>query len=556
VQNPVQELQKYNSLANSRIPGPTDIFGQQRRNSRGINIHVASHLEPLLHNLQKWSSTRWHACPVINGKRRSDGEKTEVRAPYDQSKRVGDVVWADEKHAEDALNAASAGFQNWNERPVEDRAVCLEKFANLMEKHMEELMALCCQEAGKTLQDGIDEVREAVDFCRYYANDGRARFAKAIALPGPTGESNELYMEGRGVFLCISPWNFPLAIYTGQIMAALVAGNTVIAKPAEQTSLVAMRGMELMLEAGFPADVLQFLPGDGARLGKVLAPDSRIAGVCFTGSTQVAHVLNRTLAERAGAIVPLIAETGGQNAMIVDSSALPEQVVRDVVQSAFASAGQRCSALRVLYLQQDVADRIETLLAGAMNELVIGNPENHSTDVGPVIDQNAKENLEKHLANLAASARFIGCRELPDDCSAGYFVVPSAYGINSINDLDGEHFGPVLHVVRYEAEQLDTVIDEINGTGYGLTLGIHSRSESTAAYIERRVKVGNCYVNRNQIGAVVGVQPFGGRGLSGTGPKAGGPHYVLRFATERTRTMNTTAVGGNASLLSLAIEKV
>ncbi|UQG54380.1 MULTISPECIES: bifunctional proline dehydrogenase/L-glutamate gamma-semialdehyde dehydrogenase PutA [unclassified Marinobacter] len=556
VQNPVQELQKYDSLANSRIPGPMDIFGEQRRNSRGINIHVASQLEPLINNLQKWNSTRWHACPVINGERRSDGDKTEVRAPYDKSKRVGDVVWADEKHAEDALKVAFAGFRNWNERPVEERALCLEKFANLMEKHMEELMALCCQEAGKTMQDGIDEVREAVDFCRYYANDGRARFAKAIALPGPTGESNELYMEGRGVFLCISPWNFPLAIYTGQIMAALVAGNTVIAKPAEQTSLVAMRGMELMLEAGFPANVLQFLPGDGARLGRVLTPDSRIAGVCFTGSTQVAHFLNRTLAERSGAIVPLIAETGGQNAMIVDSSALPEQVVRDVVQSAFASAGQRCSALRVLYVQQDVADRMETLLAGAMNELVVGNPQSHSTDVGPVIDQKAKENLEKHLVNLEANARLIGRRELPSDCSAGYFVVPSAYGINSINDLDGEHFGPILHVVRYKAEQLDKVIDEINATGYGLTLGIHSRSESTAAYIERRVKVGNCYVNRNQIGAVVGVQPFGGRGLSGTGPKAGGPHYVLRFATERTRTIDTTAVGGNASLLSLGIEKV
>lgn len=329
-----------------------------------------------------------------------------------------------------------------------------------------------------------------------------------------------------------------------------------IAKPAEQTSLVAMRGMELMLEAGFPANVLQFLPGDGARLGKVLTPDSRIAGVCFTGSTQVERVLNRTLAERTGAIVPLIAETGGQNAMIVDSSALPEQVVRDVVQSAFASAGQRCSALRVLYVQQDVADRMETLLAGAMNELVVGNPQSHNTDVGPVIDQKAKENLEKHLVNLEANVRFIGRRELPSDCSAGYFVVPPAYGISSINDLDGEHFGPILHVVRYKAEQLDNVIDEINATGYGLTLGIHSRSESTAAYIERRVKVGNCYVNRNQIGAVVGVQPFGGRGLSGTGPKAGGPHYVLRFATERTRTINTTAVGGNASLMSLGIEKV
>jgi RHH-type proline utilization regulon transcriptional repressor/proline dehydrogenase/delta 1-pyrroline-5-carboxylate dehydrogenase len=314
--------------------------------------------------------------------------------------------------------------------------------------------------------------------------------------------------------------------------------------------------MELMLDAGFPADAVQFLPGDGARLGNLLATDSRVAGVCFTGSAEVAQLLNRTLAERAGAIVPLIAETGGQNAMIVDSSALPEQVVRDVVQSAFVSAGQRCSALRILYVQQDVADRIETLLAGAMSELVVGNPECYSTDVGPVIGQKAKNILEEHLAGLEARARFLGRSDLPDDCSKGYFVAPCAYGIHSIGEPLTEHLGPILHVVRYEAEQLDQIIDEINATGYGLTLSIHSRSESTAAYIERRIKVGNCHVNRGQVGAAVGVQPFGGRGLSGTGPRAGGPHYVLRFATERTRTINTTAVGGNASLLSLGIEKV
>ncbi|AZT84326.1 bifunctional proline dehydrogenase/L-glutamate gamma-semialdehyde dehydrogenase PutA [Marinobacter sp. NP-4(2019)] len=556
VQDPVQELQKYDSLPNDRIPLPTDIYGGERRNSKGLNIHIAAHLNPLMNHLAEWGNTSWDAGPVINGTRRRDGERTQVRSPYDRTRSVGHVVWAGEGHAAEALEVATAGFRSWSERPVEDRARCLERYADLMETHMEELMALCCREAGKTMQDGIDEVREAVDFCRYYAIQARARFGKAIALPGPTGESNELYMEGRGVFLCISPWNFPLAIFTGQVMAALVAGNTVIAKPAEQTSLLAHRATELMLEAGFPPDVIQLLPGDGGTIGGKLTPDPRIAGIAFTGSTQVAHILNRTLAQREGPIVPLIAETGGQNAMIVDSSALPEQVVQDVLQSAFASAGQRCSALRVLYLQEDVADRMETLLAGAMQELSVGNPELHRTDVGPVIDEEAQSSLQQHLQELESGARLIARAPVPPACQAGYFIAPSAYGISSINELKTEHFGPILHVIRYQAEKLDDVINEINGAGYGLTLGIHSRSESTAAYIEQRVKVGNCYINRNQIGAVVGVQPFGGRGLSGTGPKAGGPHYLLRFATERTRTINTTAVGGNASLLSLGIEKV
>ncbi|MCB1675456.1 MAG: bifunctional proline dehydrogenase/L-glutamate gamma-semialdehyde dehydrogenase PutA [Halioglobus sp.] len=554
VRNPVQALQRYDTLANDRIALPTDIYAGERRNSRGINIHVQSQLLPLLALLEGWSQNRWEAGPVIDGARRSDGERHEIRSPHDQSRTVGQVVWANESHAMEALAVAHKGFPAWNERPVEDRARCLEKYADLMETHMEELMAICAREAGKTLRDGIDEVREAVDFCRYYAVQGRLRCGRVLTLPGPTGESNELYMEGRGVFLCISPWNFPLAIFTGQIMAALVCGNTVLAKPAEQTSLVAHRAVELMLEAGFPPQVIQLLPGDGAILGGELAPDPRIAGVAFTGSIQVAHVLNKTLARREGAIVPLIAETGGQNAMIVDSSALPEQVVRDVIQSAFASAGQRCSALRVLYLQKDVANRIETLLAGAMHELTVGNPELQRTDVGPVIDAEAHTALQKHLGDLEKTARFVARTPVPSCCAGGHFIPPSAYGISSMDDLDGEHFGPILHIVQYGAEELDAVIDEINRAGYGLTLGIHSRSESTAAYIERRLKVGNTYINRNQIGAVVGVQPFGGRGLSGTGPKAGGPHYLPRFATERTRTINTAAVGGNASLLSLGVE--
>lgn len=556
VQDPVQQLQKYAALPNDRIPLPPRIFGAERVNSRGLNLHAGAHLIPLLERLGRWREAQWEGGPIINGERRSAGKRQCIQAPYDQSQAVGGVVWSNAAQIAEAVDVASDGFQRWNDAPVDERAGCLERFANLLETHLDELMALCAREAGKTLQDGIDEVREAVDFCRYYAVQGRHRFARATPLPGPTGERNELYLEGRGVFLCISPWNFPLAIFTGQIMAALVSGNAVIAKPAEQTSLIAFRAVELMLEAGFPADVVQFLPGDGATIGDRLASDPRIAGVAFTGSTRVAKLLNRSLAQREGAIVPLIAETGGQNAMIVDSSALPEQVVQDVIHSAFASAGQRCSALRVLYLQKDVAQRMETLLAGAMAELSIGDPGLHSTDMGPVIDERAQSGLQAHLAELEKNARFIASVKLPTACQSGFYIPPSAYGIDSIRQLDKEHFGPILHVVRYAAENLDHVIDDINQAGYGLTLGIHSRSESTASYIEKRVKVGNTYINRNQIGAVVGVQPFGGRGLSGTGPKAGGPNYLVRFATERMRTTNTTAVGGNASLLSLGVEKV
>ncbi|OEY67155.1 bifunctional proline dehydrogenase/L-glutamate gamma-semialdehyde dehydrogenase PutA [Marinobacter sp. X15-166B] len=556
VRNPVKELLNYPTLPNERIPLPSNIYGTARKNSRGMNIHVDADLDPLKSQLGRWADTTWEAGPVIRGQTQRDGKRSDIRSPQDQTRTVGQVVWSNAHHVEHALAAATEGFPTWNERPVEERASCLERFADLLEANMEELMAICCREAGKTMQDGIDEIREAVDFCRYYAIQGRARFGAAELLPGPTGESNELYLEGRGVFLCISPWNFPLAIFTGQIMAALVAGNTVLAKPAEQTSLVAHRAVQLMLEAGFPPEVIQLLPGDGAGIGDQLVPDPRIAGVVFTGSTQVAHILNRALAAREGAIVPLIAETGGQNAMIVDSSALPEQVISDVLASSFASAGQRCSALRVLYIQQDVADRVEALLAGAMQELSVGDPALLSTDVGPVIDEEARQGLQTHLERLAASARKIAETPLPASCQKGFFVAPTAFGIDGINQLKKEHFGPVLHVVRYAAERLDEVIDAINSAGYGLTLGIHSRSEATAAYIEQRVKVGNAYINRNQIGAVVGVQPFGGRGLSGTGPKAGGPHYLLRFGTERTRTINTTAVGGNASLLSLGVEEV
>jgi RHH-type proline utilization regulon transcriptional repressor/proline dehydrogenase/delta 1-pyrroline-5-carboxylate dehydrogenase len=420
-----------------------------------------------------------------------------------------------------------------------------------MERNMPTLMALAVREAGKTVSDAVAEVREAVDFCRYYACRCRRDFAAPLSLNGPTGERNELSLHGRGVFVCISPWNFPLAIFTGQVSAALAAGNAVVAKPAEQTSLIAHHAVTLMHEAGIPANVLQLLPGDGSTVGAPLVNHPLVGGVAFTGSTETARAIHKTLANKSGPIVPLIAETGGQNAMIVDSSALREQVVTDAIASAFQSAGQRCSALRVLYLQSDIADKTVEMLTGAMAEIKIGDPARLSTDVGPVIDAAALEMLEAHAARMAKEARLIYQCDLGSDCDRGTFFAPRAFEIQSIGQLEREVFGPVLHVIRYRASELDAVIDDINATGYGLTVGLHSRIDSTIDYIHARLKVGNTYVNRNQIGAVVGVQPFGGEGLSGTGPKAGGPRYLYRFATERSLSVDTTAQGGNASLMSL-----
>ena len=548
IEHPITSLQQHTTLANHRIPLPRDIYGAERANSKGYNLNVMSQWLPLKAELDRHLHQRWSGAPMVNGMRLV-GEPRAVMCPYELSHQVGEVIWASAEQTREAITDLSAAFPEWNATPVELRAAILERSADLLEKNMPELIALCTREAGKSLQDGIDEVREAVDFCRFYAVQARQRFA-VITLPGPTGESNELYLQGRGVFACISPWNFPVAIFMGQIAAALVSGNTVVAKPAEQTSLVAARCVELMLEAGLPGRVLALLPGDGAQVGSVVTSDPRIAGVAFTGSTQTAHIINRALAAREGAIAPMIAETGGQNAMLVDSTALPEQVVKDVVHSSFTSAGQRCSALRVLYVQQDIAERVIELLKGAMAELHIGDPARRDVDLGPVIDREAREALIKHADTLKAADRLIAETPMPEHLN-GHFVAPVAFKLDSIQQLDREHFGPVLHVITWRNNELDRVIDEINATGFGLTLGIHSRNEDTALHIDRRVRIGNVYVNRNQIGAVVGVQPFGGQGLSGTGPKAGGPHYLLRFVTERTRTINTTAVGGNASLLSL-----
>jgi RHH-type proline utilization regulon transcriptional repressor/proline dehydrogenase/delta 1-pyrroline-5-carboxylate dehydrogenase len=431
--------------------------------------------------------------------------------------------------------------------------VILEGAAVLIEQRMPLCMALCTREAGKTLADGVAEVREAVDFLRYYAGQARALFGAPEKMPGPTGESNTLQLGGRGVFACISPWNFPLAIFTGQVAAALAAGNAVIAKPAEQTNLTGFYAVKLLHEAGVPDTVLQFVPGDGATVGAALTNDPRIAGVAFTGSTDTARAINRALAAReAGPIAVLIAETGGQNALIGDSSALPEQLVKDALASAFTSAGQRCSAARVLFVQEDIADKVATMLAGAMAELKVGDPGLLSTDVGPVIDSDALCLLDEHAGRMRSEARLIAQAPLdPETTAHGTFFAPTAWELRSLSQLTRENFGPALHVIRWKASELDQVIEAINATGYGLTLGIHSRIDETIEHIVSRVKVGNAYVNRNQIGAVVGVQPFGGQGLSGTGPKAGGPHYLPRFATEKTVTINTTAAGGNASLLTL-----
>ncbi len=549
VADPVERTAELTDKPHPHIPLPADLYGSDRRNAAGFELTDPPTLTALADRMAEFE--QWIGTPLVDG-REHDGVAREIVEPADHRRGVGTIVEADERMVEGALVLASKAAGGWDATPADQRAACLERIADLYEENSAELMALAVREAGKTLPDALAELREAVDFCRYYALRARDEFAAPVALPGPTGESNHIALHGRGLFCCISPWNFPLAIFTGQVAAALAAGNAVIAKPAEQTSLIAHRAVMLMLQAGIPGDVLHLLPGRGEIVGARLVEDPRVSGVAFTGSTATARAINLALAKRHGPIATLIAETGGQNAMIVDSSALPEQVVADAVQSAFQSAGQRCSALRVLFLQEDVADKIETMLAGAAEELRVGDPRWLATDVGPVIDREARDMLDGHAAQLARSARPICKLPLGPECAHGTFVAPQAWGIDGIEALSQEWFGPILHVVRYEASRLDAVIEAINATGFGLTLGIHSRIDEKIDYLHRRLKVGNAYVNRNMIGAVVGVQPFGGEGLSGTGPKAGGPHYLQRFATERVLSVNTTAAGGNATLLSLA----
>jgi len=550
VSDPIGLVGQFDRFAHPRIPQPVDLYGEQRRNSSGINFAAEPEREALAGAMAEFAATQWQAAPVGGGALPTAKPFT-AGSPADFDDIVGTVVPAAPEAATPAVTRALAAQPGWDATPAEDRAAILDRLADALETRRAELMALCVREGGKSLPDAIAEVREAADFCRYYAQMARRHFARPEVLPGPTGEHNELSLHGKGVFVCISPWNFPLAIFTGQIAAALAAGNAAIAKPAEQTPLIAARAVALMREAGVPDDVVQLLPGDG-RIGAALTADPRIAGVAFTGSTETARIINRKLAEREGPIATLIAETGGQNAMVVDSSALAEQVVRDVIQSAFLSAGQRCSAMRVLCVQRDVADHVLEMLAGAMRELRVGWPGRLATDIGPVIDAAQLEMLNKHAERMERSARPIATAPQPVDASGGHWFAPRAYEIDSIDELQGEVFGPILHVVRYRARDLDALVDAINATGYGLTFGCHSRIDRVQQHLMARVHAGNAYVNRNMTGAVVGVQPFGGEGLSGTGPKAGGPNYLQRFAVERARTINTAAVGGNASLMVLS----
>jgi RHH-type proline utilization regulon transcriptional repressor/proline dehydrogenase/delta 1-pyrroline-5-carboxylate dehydrogenase len=549
IADPVAKVSALARIPHPRIPLPANLYGDQRPNSKGIDLSDLQQLKELAQGMEKAAEKTWWARPMLGDGVR-EGAGRGILSPADRRRQVGTVVEASDADVEQALAIASRAAPTWDATPVEIRAGCLERAADLMEEEMATLMGLCTLEAGKNIADGVAEVREAVDFCRYYANRARINMALPHSLPGPTGQRDQLSWRGRGVFVCISPWNFPLAIFLGQVSAALVTGNAVIAKPAEQTPLIAAYAVDLLHRAGVPRDVLQLLPGDGA-IGARLVSDARVAGVAFTGSIEAAWSINRSLAAKSGPIAPLIAETGGQNVMIVDSSALPEQVVVDVLASSFQSAGQRCSALRVLYVQADIADNLLNMLTGAMVELRVGDPGDLATDVGPVIDTDALATLRRHAERLEQQGRLIYRCKLSSDTDHGSFFPPQAFEIESITQLEREVFGPILHVVRYRARDLDKVIDAINNTGYGLTFGIHSRIDSTIRYVTERIRAGNAYVNRNMIGAVVGVQPFGGEGLSGTGPKAGGPHYLYRFATEQALSVNTTAAGGNASLMSL-----
>ncbi len=527
-----------------RIPLPAAIYGE-RRNSAGLEFGHRRELTSLTEGMAA-AELSVEAVPLFPGAK-TGGKATPVMSPADHEREVGTVRFAEEGDVAFAVDAAGKGFKRWSRLPAGERAAALERAGDLLEANRDRLMALLAHEAGKTLDDGLAEIREAVDFCRYYALQARTQFADFRMMPGPTGEDNRYGWRGRGVFACISPWNFPLAIFTGQVAAALVAGNAVIAKPAEQTPLVACEAVRLMHEAGVPKDVLIYLPGAGD-VGAALTAHPAIAGVAFTGSTETARAINRTLAAKDGPIVPLIAETGGLNAMVVDATALPEQVTDDVVMSAFRSAGQRCSALRLLFVQDDVADHMIRMIEGGARELVLGDPSEPSTDVGPVIDRGQLDMLAAHVAEMERTQKVRYAGEAPE---GGTFFAPHIVELDSAEALTKEVFGPILHVVRWKSKDFAKVLDAIDATGYGLTLGVHSRIEATAKAIVERLDTGNVYVNRNTIGAVVGTQPFGGSGLSGTGFKAGGPHYLTRFAQEQVISINTAAAGGNASLIAM-----
>lgn len=547
VVDPVAHIESLPIKPHPRIPLPQDIYGHWQ-NSEGIDLSNSFQLLTLKRQMERDAREIFVASSIINGKVIVN-EAKPVTSPSYVDEIIGKVETASETEVLRAIEVAEAAKRAWEETPFEKRAAILERAAELFQEAMPSFIRLISLEGGRCILDCMSEVRETIDYCRYYAYRARCDLS-VVPLPGPTGEANQLSLHPRGVIACISPWNFPLAIFTGQIVAALVTGNPVIAKPAEQTPLIAFKAVQLLHQAGIPKNVLQLLLGPGSVIGAKLVSDPRVAGIMFTGSTETAKLIEQTLANRQGPIALFIAETGGQNAMIVDSSILPEQTVIDIAQSAFNSAGQRCSALRVLCVQEEIAPKLLATLKGYMDELTIGDPSLLSTDIGPVIDSEAHQMLKKYFAKMSHEAQLIAQVPLTNTPSGHYFA-PCVFEINDLSVLQREVFGPILHVIRYQARHLDKVMDAIINTGYGLTLGIQSRIDATIQYIANRMPVGNIYVNRNMIGAVVGVQPFGGERLSGTGPKAGGPHYLPRLCVERALSVNTVAVGGNARLVSL-----
>ena len=533
-----------------RIPLPRDLYGPGRLNSEGVDLTVAAERQRLAETVAAIGGGL-NAEPIIAGERRAGIAGQQMRSPADRSRGLGPATEASGADIDDAFAAARAAQPWWDAAGGPARAGVLRAMADALEERKDALIAILVREAGKTLPDAIAEVREAADFCRYYAHLAETRFAEPEALDGPAGERNSLRLKGRGVFVCISPWNFPLAIFTGQIAAALAAGNAVIAKPAEQTPLIAAAAVRLYHHAGLDPALLNLAPGRGESVGAALIAHPGCDGVAFTGGTDTAWKINQALAARQGPIVPFIAETGGLNGMFVDTTALREQVIDDVVTSALGSAGQRCSALRLLFLPRDTADGLIEGIAGAMDALVIGDPADPATDVGPVIDEEAKAALETHLQRLQREAKVLHRLAPGPELAGGVFFGPVLAEIPSAAFLEREVFGPILHVVRYDPEDLAEVAGQLAARRYGLTLGVHSRIEAFADEVAALVPAGNLYVNRSMIGAVVGVQPFGGEGLSGTGPKAGGPHALLRYATERAVSVNIAAQGGDPALLNL-----
>ncbi len=548
IADPIAQAKSKDSRKNQNISLPLDLYQPERKNSLGLNTNDFMVNEEISNSLATWEKKYWHIGPIINGEliRHSDGLASDQKSTKQIA--LGSIVFAEHQHIESALVSAKYGFNTWRTYSVIQRSSILERAADLLEQHRLELVSLIVREGGRCIPDALSELREAVDFCRYYAVQAKNLLSNKQDLPGPTGETNSLGLYGRGIFVCISPWNFPLAIFIGQVVAAIVAGNSVIAKPASATPIVAFRAVQLLLEAGVPSSVLQFVPARAKVFAEIFTMDAALGGVAFTGSLETAREINVQLASCHSTIIPVIAETGGQNVMLVDSTALPEQVVTDAIFSAFNSAGQRCSALRLIVVQEEIAEKIKKLLIGAMQQLVVGAPDQFKTDVGPVISDYAKESLNDYISRCGHRLLY----QVPiDHLDNGHFVAPSLLEVNQISSLTSEQFGPILHFYRYKSTALDAVIEQVNALKFGLTFGIHSRMSSKIHYISERINVGNIYINRNMVGATVGVQPFGGQGLSGTGPKAGGPHYLRQFTTEKTVTNNITAMGGNASLLAL-----